>query len=106
MAIDPAHLSHLRHETELAAAYIGLGLGQLTDDTKREIERAVMKDFLDHAKALPAVLEALSECENALLGYVDEKEKRGDIVGYGRKVLRQTRAALAAALGDGTGWRP
>jgi len=46
------------------------------------------------------LLNVLKEAENALADYIPSLEKSGAMLGYGRSVLQQARAAIAKAEGE------
>ena len=47
----------------------------------------------------PELLASLKECVNALLGYIEDLEKRGASLNYGRKVLRDALFTIDIAEG-------
>ena len=91
----PAH-----HDPERSAVHTILdvdrgGSGFIMSD-RAATSRELAADY-QLIEAAPLLFEALLEAENALADYVDRLEMPSCHMGYGNAVLRQVRAALAAA---------
>ena len=83
----------IRNHAPSGNVYAIAAVLKLDDGTQDDFARYMAQASNAHAD----LVAALVECEDALTDYIPKMERRGDILGYGHKVLTQARAALAAA---------